>query len=370
MFNEQIDKDSFIRPLQVVSGVIDRKQSLPILSNVLLEKKTSTELTLTATDLDIQISTCISDQKLSLDTYSTTISGKTLLEVLKVLPDGSKFSLSEMSGNRLSIKEGKSRFSLQTLPAADFPLISVEHGELFSIQIEQGSLKKLLGNVQYAMAQQDIRYYLNGVLMVIEDSKLKLVATDGHRLAFSETDVAWTAEKIEVIIPRKTIIELSKLLSDGSDVVHIIGSAQQLRFEFGYVSMISKTIDGKFPDYQRVIPSYTSFLSFNRLGILRALQRVSILSNDKFHGVRLVLTEKNLCVVSGNSDQEEAQEDIQTDYHGDALDIGFNVTYLLDGLGCIESDQVNIYFGGANSSILMKIPGLESFKYVVMPMRI
>ena len=370
MFNEQINKDVFIKPLQIVSGVIDRKQSLPILSNVLIEKNSSDELKLTATDLDIQISFRIEDQQLTTDVYSTTVSGKTLLDVLKVLPDGSTFSISEISGNRVNIREGKSRFSLQTLPAADFPVTSIEQGELFGIKLQQTTLKQLLGTVQYAMAQQDIRYYLNGVLMVIENSKLKLVATDGHRLAFSETAVDWSAERVEVIIPRKTIVELSKLLSDSNELIQIIGSGQQLRFEFGSISLVSKIIDGKFPDYQRVIPLYDNFLCFNRIGLLKALQRVSILSNDKFHGVRLVLTEKNLCVVSGNSDQEEAQEDIETDYHGEALDIGFNVNYLLDGLSCIESEHVNIYFGGANSSILMKMPGLENYKYVVMPMRI
>ena len=220
------------------------------------------------------------------------------------------------------------------------------------------------------MAQQDVRYYLNGVLLIIEGNNLKVVATDGHRLAFSAGVIDGNYEKQEIIIPRKAVTELCKLLGDTNENVEIEFSTQQVKVAFSGIDLISKVIDGKFPDYERVIPKYSNHLSMDRVMIQQALQRAAILSNEKFRGVRFVLTEKNLSIISSNSEHEEAQVEIETDYHGDAIDIGFNVNYLMDGLNNVSSEAVTFSFGDPNSSILITTPENKEFRYVVMPMRI
>ncbi|MDH4241943.1 MAG: DNA polymerase III subunit beta, partial [Phycisphaerae bacterium] len=230
--------------------------------------------------------------------------------------------------------------------------------------------KNLLESVQYAMAHQDVRYYLNGILLIIENNKLKVVATDGHRLAYNESDIEGVHEKVEIILPRKAVIELCKLLNNTDDQVTLEFTQQQIKAIFSDVVLITKIIEGKFPDYERVIPKYTNKLNIDRLIILQALQRAAILSNEKFRGVRFVLTEKNLSIISSNSEQEEAQEELETEYHGEALDIGFNINYLLDGINSIGSDKISLSFGDPNSSILITSPISAEFRYVVMPMRI
>jgi DNA polymerase-3 subunit beta len=220
------------------------------------------------------------------------------------------------------------------------------------------------------MAQQDVRYYLNGVLLVLEGNLLKAVATDGHRLAFNQIEISGNLEKHEIILPRKAITELCKLLGNNDDLVEIQFSDQQIKIDFSEITLISKIIDGKFPDYERVIPKHTNHLSINRLQIQQALQRVAILSNEKFRGVRFVLTEQKLTIISSNSEQEEAQEEIDIDYHGEALDIGFNVNYLMDGLNNIIAESAIFSFGDQNSSVLISTDQDFAFKYVVMPMRI
>lgn len=369
MFIEKIEKEVLLKPLQTVIGIVERKQPLPILSNVLIEKN-GPLLRFVATDLEIQIATQINDADQAESTdESLTVAAKKLHEILRVLPEGSKVAL-EIQENRLHIKAGKSKFNLQTLPARDFPKILEHFEQSEKIQLKQAQFKKLIGLVQYAMAQQDIRYYLNGVLLVVDGTNFKLVATDGHRLAFTSAKLDKEYPKTEVILPRKTIAELVKLLEDSDDDISIEFAENQVRMNFSGITITSKVIDGKFPDYDRVIPSYTNHLALNRLVILQALQRAAILSNEKFRGVRLILTEKNLRVSSSNSEQEEAQEDIETDYHGAALDIGFNVNYLLDGLNNATADTIVFSFGDPNSSILITVPGNDEFKYVVMPMRI
>lgn len=367
MFIDKIDKDVLLRPLQTVVGIVERKQPLPILSNVLIEKSESS-LKLVATDLEIQIST-VRAIETNGGTEAVTVSAKKFQEILRVLPDSSKVSL-EIQENKLLIKSNKSRFSLQTLPAQDFPVVANQLENASQLILNQGLLKKLLGLVQYAMAQQDIRYYLNGVLLVIDGQQIRLIATDGHRLAFVSSNLEKSYPKTEVILSRKTVNELSKLLADSEDEITLELAEKQVRLTFADVVLTSKVIDGKFPDYERVIPNYTNHLSLDRLTVLQALQRAAILSNEKFRGVRFVLTEKNLRIISSNSEQEEAQEDIENEYHGPALDIGFNVNYLLDGLNNTPAQEVTFSFGDPNSSILITVPGEEEFKYVVMPMRI
>jgi len=368
MFIDKTEKENILKPLQIVIGIVERKQTLPILSNVLIEKEPG-KIRFTATDLEIQITTTIESKHEGSEISNITLGGKKLQEILRILPDQSKIAI-ETKENKAIIKANKSKFSLQTLPAQDFPKLKNLLQDQIKIALQQSLLKSLLLSVQYAMAQQDVRYYLNGVLLIIEGNNLKVVATDGHRLAFSAGAIDGNYEKQEIIIPRKAVTELCKLLGDTNENVEIEFSTQQIKVAFSGIDLISKVIDGKFPDYERVIPKYSNHLSMDRVMIQQALQRAAILSNEKFRGVRFVLTEKNLSIISSNSEHEEAQVEIETDYHGDAIDIGFNVNYLMDGLNNVSSEAVTFSFGDPNSSILITTPENKEFRYVVMPMRI
>jgi DNA polymerase-3 subunit beta len=368
MFIKKTNKQTVLKPLQVVIGIVERKQTLPILSNVLLEKEAG-KLRVTATDLEIQITTTVVTDNEDQASASITVGGKKLQEILRILPEQSEISI-DVSENKAQIKSNKSKFSLQTLPSQDFPKLSNQLLDPKKISLTQSKLRALLQSVQYAMAQQDVRYYLNGVLLIIEENKLKAVATDGHRLAYNVIEIEGSYEKHEIILPRKAITELCKLLSDNEEKIDIEFSTQQVKAEFSGITLISKVIDGKFPDYERVIPKYSNHLLMNRIQVQQALQRAAILSNEKFRGVRFVLTEKKLTIISSNSEQEEAQEEIETDYHGEAIDIGFNVNYLMDGLNNIEGEFATFSFGDPNSSILITTGENSDFRYVVMPMRI
>ena len=368
MFIKSTDKEIILKPLQVVIGIVERKQTLPILSNVLIEKEPG-KIHFTATDLEIQITTSIDIKTADNESAAITVGGKKIQEILRILPDQSKISI-EAKENKAQIKSNKSRFSLQTLPAQDFPRLSNQLADAKKIVLSQNTLKNLLMSVQYSMAQQDVRYYLNGVLLIIEGSKLKAVATDGHRLAYNSATIKGKYEKQEIIVPRKAVVELCKLLNDTEDEVEIEFSLQQVKAVFSGITLITKIIEGKFPDYERVIPKHENHLTMSRTQIQQALQRAAILSNEKFRGVRFVLTEKNLSIISSNSEQEEAQEEIETDYHGEALDIGFNVNYLMEGLNNINGETATFSFGDPNSSILITTDKNDEFRYVVMPMRI
>ena len=368
MFIEKIDKEIILKPLQVVIGIVERKQTLPILSNVLMENQDG-KIRFTTTDLEIQITTTIDTGIRGGQNAAFTVGGKKFQEILRVLPEQSKITI-DTKENKAQIKTNKSRFSLQTLPAQDFPKLSNQLENAKKIVLPQKELKNLLFSVQYAMAQQDVRYYLNGVLLIIDGNKLKVVATDGHRLAYNAGAIDGHYEKQEIILPRKAVSELSKLLADSDESVELEFSQQQVKVTFSGITLITKVIEGKFPDYERVIPKYDNHLNMERAVMQQALQRAAILSNEKFRGVRFVLTEKNLSIISSNSEQEEAQEEIETDYHGEPLDIGFNVNYLMDGLNNISSSTATFSFGDPNSSILMTAPENQEFRYVVMPMRI
>lgn len=368
MFIKNIEKEIILKPLQIVIGIVERKQTLPILSNVLIEKLDG-KVRITATDMEIQITTSADLNSKDEEIASITVGGKKIQEILRILPDQSKVSI-EVKENKAQIKSNKSRFSLQTLPAEDFPKLNNQLLESGKITLTQKDLKNLLLSVQYSMAQQDVRYYLNGVLLIIDGNNLKAVATDGHRLAYNVVNTKENNKKQEIILPRKAIVELCKLLNDSQDNVEIEFSQQQVIVRFSDITLITKVIEGKFPDYEKVIPDYKNHLVMNRPQIQQALQQAAILSNEKFRGVRFVLTEKNLSIISSNSEQEEAQQDIETDYHGEALDIGFNVNYLMDGLNNISGDTANFSFGDPNSSILITTKENKDFRYVVMPMRI
>lgn len=361
-------KEEFLKPLQAVAGIVERRHTLPILSNVLIQIN-GEGLSFIATDLEIQI-TSTAPSSIDQETAAITVSAKKLQDIVRALPDGSQIVL-ESKDSRLQLKAGKSQFSLQTLPAEDFPKLSLSDEEVTEIVLPQSTLRRLFNQVQYAMAQQDIRYYLNGLLMVLEPGMIKVIATDGHRLSLAGMEETSIGTMAEAILPRKTVVELIKLLSDVEDEVKISLGKNLVTFTFGGINLVSKVIEGKFPDYNKVVPAhYQNHVIIDRLTLLRAMQRASILSNEKFRGVRLVLTQNSLRVICTNTEQEEAEEEIEISYTNDPLDIGFNVTYLLDVLNNIESNEVDCSFGDPNSSCLITVPGNDRFKYVVMPMRI
>lgn len=368
MFIEKTNKENILKPLQLVIGIVERKHTLPILSNVLIEKGADS-IRFTATDMEIQITTIVDKTFKDNEISAVTVGGKKIQDILRVLPDQNQVSI-EIKENKAIVKSNKSKFTLQTLPAQDFPKLSDQLENSNKVVLSQNKLKKLLESVQYAMAHQDVRYYLNGVLIVVDNSKLRVVATDGHRLAYNECAMEGNNQKHETILPRKAVTELCKLLNNSEDTVQLEFTPQQVKITFSDVVVVSKVIEGKFPDYERVIPKYTNHLNMNRVLIQQALQRAAILSNEKFRGVRFVLTEKNLSIISSNSEQEEAQEEIETEYHGEAIDIGFNINYLLDGINNIDNDTATLSFGDPNSSILITNPENKEFRYVVMPMRI
>ncbi len=360
-------RDQLLSPLQAVCGIVEKRHTLPILSNVLMQKKGDV-LTLLATDIEIQITT--STVAPSSNDASITVGARKLQDILRSLDDSAEVSLI-LDDKRLQLKSGKSRFNLQTLPADDFPRMTVADGQSTRLQFTQAQMKRLISLVQCAMAQQDIRYYLNGLLLVAKGSDLIVVATDGHRLAYASETMGEPLIPIEVILPRKTVLELSRQLADSEDSLEIILTPAQARFRFGNIELVSKLIDGKFPDYERVIPqNHNKLLPLNRNQLLQSLHRVAILTNEKFRGVRLVLATDNLKIMSSNADQEDALEDIEVSYSQEPLDIGFNVTYLLDVLNNVGGETIELRLADSNSSALFTIPNNDHFKYVVMPMRI
>ena len=359
-------RDALLAPLQSVSGIVEKRHTLPILSNVLIEKLGDT-LTLLATDIEIQITTHqISEGG---EDASITVAARKLQDILRALPDG-EVSLM-LDDKRLTLKAGKSRYNLQTLPATDYPRMQLNTGESLTVRLSQKNFRRQLAQVAYAMAAQDIRYYLNGLLMQVMGNELRMVATDGHRLALSSNTLEDEFQKTEVILPRKTVLELTRQLADSDDPVDIIITGNQACFRFGPIELITKLIDGKFPDYERVIPQGNpKLVTAHRASLLSALQRAAILTNEKFRGLRVVLESGLLRIISSNAEQEEAQEELEVSYSGDSLEVGFNVTYLLDVLNNVVTDTVEIHLHEPMSSALFTLPGNDQFKAVVMPMRI
>jgi DNA polymerase III subunit beta len=364
---KQISRDALLKPLQAVSGIVERRHTLPILANVLLEQRNG-QLHITATDLEMQI-TAVSDIAGD-DGQGTTVGARKLQDLLRALPDDAAINL-DASGSKMTVRAGRSRFNLQTLAASDYPRIGIGQDQLQTLTLSQRNFRSLLKLAEFAMAQQDIRYYLNGMLLVVDKDTLQAVATDGHRLSWASIAIPGDYARAEVILPRKTVLELSRLLEDSDTPVTIDILANQARFRFANVELVSKVVDGKFPDYNRVIPvGHGKRIELERVTLLSALQRAAILSNEKFRGVRLVLGDGQLKIICTNSEQEEAEEELPVGYTGEALDIGFNITYLLDVLSNLTTDKVFFAFGDANSSALVTLPERDDYKYVVMPMRI
>ncbi|WP_028993883.1 DNA polymerase III subunit beta [Azonexus hydrophilus] len=361
-------RDTLLAPLQSVSGIVERRHTLPILSNVLLEKK-GDQLTLLATDIEIQITTSTTCTGGEGD-GAVTVGARKLQEILRSLPDSTEITVN-LEDKRLQVKGGKSRFNLQTLPADDFPRMTLSEGDTKQFTITQKAFRQLIAKTQYGMAAQDVRYYLNGLLLLVEGKELRAVATDGHRLAYASVEIETELPRQEMILPRKTVLELNRLLVDSDDALNITLSSNQVRFAFGNIVLVSKLIDGKFPDYERVIPpSLRNHMTVGRQMLMQAMQRAAILTNEKFRGVRVVLGENSLKLIAANAEQEEAQEEIEVQYTGEPIDVGFNVGYLLDVLNNVHSDEIQWSFNDANSSALITVPGNDRFKYVVMPMRI
>lgn len=369
-------RDAILKPLQQVAGIVEKRHTLPILSNILITKQ-GAKVSFISTDIEMQI-TATASIGAGTENESITVSARKLLDILKALPTNDEVTLS-LAAQKLSITQNRTKFSLQTLPSAEFP--TVVRAEQFParVQLAQKDVKRLLHLVSFSMAQQDIRYYLNGMLIVVDKSHLKAVATDGHRLAFAEIIIsnaekitlADQAEKIEVIIPRKAISELQKTLRDDDQEVTIEIASNQARFILDDLEILSKLIEGRFPDYQRVIPqNHNKQIDFNRELLLGALARVAILTSDKFKGVRLILSPDQLRISSTNAEQEEAQEDIAITYQGELLDIGFNVQYLIEVLTTLHGDTICLSLLDQNSSALLTAPTDPEFRYVVMPMRI
>jgi DNA polymerase-3 subunit beta len=359
-------RDALLKPLQVVSGIVERRQTLPILANILV-RKDGERVSFTATDLEIQIQTS-ADIGAGKDAAATTVAARKLVDILRALPEAD-VALS-LSNKKMAIASGKSRFNLQTLAAEEFPTVA-QADFTADFTLAASTLKYLLSMVHFAMAQQDIRYYLNGMLLVVDGTTVRAVATDGHRLALCEVAKDGASNKIEAIIPRKTVLELSRLLPDSDDPVRVQMAANQVKFSFDNIELVSKLVEGKFPDYQRVLPAAnTKVFAIGREDLMHALQRAAILTTDKFKGVRMVLATGSLKITSTNADQEDAQDELEIDYTGDGLDIGFNVNYLLDVLANLKNEQIRFALGDALGSALITMPDSERFKYVVMPMRI
>jgi len=369
-------RDAILKPLQQVAGIVEKRHTLPILSNILITKQ-GTRVSFISTDIEMQI-TASASIGAGTENESTTVSARKLVDILKALPSNDEVTLS-LAAQKLSITQNRSKFSLQTLPSTEFPTVVRSDQFPARVQLAQKDVKRLLHLVSFSMAQQDIRYYLNGMLIVVDKNHLKAVATDGHRLAFAQLTIdhaekitlADQAEKTEVIIPRKAISELQKTLRDDDHEVTIEIASNQARFILDDLEILSKLIEGRFPDYQRVIPqNHNKKIDFNRELLLGALARVAILTSDKFKGVRLILSPDQLRISSTNAEQEEAQEDIAIEYQGELLDIGFNVQYLIDVLTTLHADVICLSLLDQNSSALLTTATDPDFRYVVMPMRI
>jgi DNA polymerase III subunit beta len=365
--NIKIDRELLLTPLGNVSGIVEKRHALPILSNLLLEGNGG-KLKFTATDLEMQISTHVATE--ITDNFQLTISAKKLFDITRALPESSKIDI-QIEDTKVILKAKKSRFNLQTLPPQDYPLMKKDENDIVELKLPQNEFKALLKQVDFAMAQQDIRYYLNGLLIEVKDNNINIVGTDGHRLSFTSLALKDPTKPVQIIVPRKTIVELVKLLNDTDDLLEISFSNNQAAFKFNDIDLITKVIDGKFPDYSRVIPQgHNNFFDIERALLLDSMLRASILSNDKYRGIRMVIEEGNLKLVSNNSEQEQAEEELEIDYKGEKIDIGFNVTYLIDVLTNIQSQKLTIAFSDSSSSCLVTIPNNEKYKYVVMPMRI
>jgi DNA polymerase-3 subunit beta len=359
-------REDVLTPLQSVIGVVERRQTMPILANVLLSARDN-RLSITGTDLEVELvaaSTTTVQQP-----GDITVPGRKLLDIFRALPDKTNVVVST-EGDRMTVRAGRSRFVLASLPAAEFPIIEEINAQQ-TLTVPQAEFRRLIDKTHFSMAQQDVRYYLNGMLLETDGKTLRAVATDGHRLALCESALESQGKATQqVIVPRKGVLELQRILGDTGDIELAIGT-NHVRAQIGDIRFTSKLIDGRFPEYGRVIPSSpTKIVEADRDALRQSLQRTAILSNEKYRGVRLNVRPGLLTIQAHNPEQEEAEDQVEVGYSGDEVEIGFNVNYLLDALGAIDNEKVEIGLTDSNSSCLIRAPGSSGTKYVVMPMRL
>ena len=362
-----ISREAFLRPLQLVAGVVEKRQTLPVLSNVLLETE-GQQLSLTGTDLEVELVGRVTLDEAA-ESGAITVPAKKLMDICRSLPDGAQIEI-EQDDARVNVRSGRSRFTLSALPATEFPNVEAISGEQ-TFALPQAELRHLIDRTSFAMAQQDVRYYLNGMLVEVTASTLRAVATDGHRLATCCINVTGLQEAQQIILPRKGVLEMAKLLTDPEASVSLSLSTNHLRAQTEEFTFTSKLVDGKFPDYGRVIPKNgTNVMLADRTELRQVFNRTAILSNEKYRGVRLVLSTDHLQVFANNPEQEEAEESLAVTYAGDSLEMGFNVSYLQDVMSVLDTDQIKLTLSDANSSALIEEPEDGDSMYVVMPMRL
>ena len=368
--NIKLSRGALLKPLTYVSSVVEKRQTLPILSNVLIQFDGSKRLSMTGTDLEVEVITYCDN--VTGDSGEFSINARKLFDITRALPEDADITISTEDNGKAIIRSGKSRFTVQTLPSDDFPKIETEQWTQ-CWKLPASVFKQALARTSFAMAQQDVRFYLNGLLLVSNSERMITVATDGHRLAKTEIQLTSrnTDSEIQAIVPRKAITELNRIIEDNDNEISVSFNANHMRVELDSLIFTSKLIDGRFPDYDKVIPkNQDKSIIIDRHELQNTLNRAAILTNEKFRGVRLIVTKDKMSVSANNPDQEEAFDEIKVEYTGDDIEIGFNVGYMLEALNVISTEKVEILLSDPNSSGTLRAPGDDDTVYIVMPMRL
>ncbi|MEM1434063.1 MAG: DNA polymerase III subunit beta [Pseudomonadota bacterium] len=360
-------RENLLRPLQLTTGVVERRQTLPVLSNLLLVAEDD-RLTLTGTDLEVELKAVVDGVRVD-QPGTATVPAKKLADIWRSMPEGSEVTI-ETQEDRAIVRSGRTRFKLAVLPVQDFPQVEAPEDEL-AVELPQAAVIRLIDQVSFSMAQQDVRYFLNGMLLEVSPEHVRTVATDGHRLAMCTLAGGASESVVRSIVPRKGVLELRKLLVDEDEPVRLQLSSNHLRVSQGPFTLVTKLVDGKFPDYEKVVPRETARqVKGDRETLRQGFQRASILSNEKYRGVRLTFNDEQLTIQANNPEQEEAEEIVSVDYDGEPMEIGFNVSYLQDILGVLDTDQIQLSVSDSNSSALIEGLGNDNSLFVVMPMRL
>ncbi|CRG51865.1 MULTISPECIES: DNA polymerase III subunit beta [Yersinia pseudotuberculosis complex] len=362
-----IEREHLLKPLQQVSSPLGGRPTLPILGNLLLQV-TEGSLRLTGTDLEMEMVACVALSQ-SHEPGATTVPARKFFDIWRGLPEGAEITVA-LDGDRLLVRSGRSRFSLSTLPAIDFPNLDDWQSEV-EFTLPQATLKRLIESTQFSMAHQDVRYYLNGMLFETEGEELRTVATDGHRLAVCSMPIGQTLPSHSVIVPRKGVMELVRLLDGGDTPLRLQIGSNNIRAHVGDFIFTSKLVDGRFPDYRRVLPKNPNKMLEAGCDLLKqAFSRAAILSNEKFRGVRLYVSHNQLKITANNPEQEEAEEILDVSYEGTEMEIGFNVSYVLDVLNALKCEDVRLLLTDSVSSVQIEDSASQAAAYVVMPMRL